>query len=162
MGRIGAFFAVPAVVAGVFVCPLWGAPHHFHHYQRGQIEKVSVEENGVLGELGGQDSSPAQQGIRYVVVVTRGSAEYSGEFYVESKDDYPITVRPGQRIRFRTSRQQMLACDVHTMMMLITVKYLVLRDPQGKDWDLFLSSTLPPYFNADIRPGYPIDGADQP
>lgn len=116
----------------------------------------------MLRELGGQDSSPAQQGIRYVVVVTRGSAKYSGEFYVESKDDYPITVRPGQRIRFRTSRQQMLACDVHTMMMLITVKYLVLRDPQGKDWDLFMSGTLPPYFNADIRPGYPFDGADQP
>lgn len=133
MRRIGSFFAVSALVAGALVSPLWGAPHHSHHYQQGRIEKVSVEEKGALRESSGQDVSPAEPNARYVVVVSGGSAKYAGEFYVESKDDYLITLRPRQRTRFRTSRQQMLACDVHTVMVLITVKYLVLRDPQGKD-----------------------------
>jgi hypothetical protein len=47
------------------------------------------------------------------------------------------------------------------MMTSVTVNYLVLRDPQGKDWDLFMSSNLPPDFNADISQGSTFDGTRQ-
>jgi hypothetical protein len=159
MRRMGAFFAVPAVVAGFFVSPLWSAPHHSHRYQQGRIEKVSVEENGALHELSGQDTSPVEPNTRYVVVVNSGNAKYSGEFQVQSKNAYPITLRPGQKIRFWTSQEQMFACDVHAVMMLVTSTYLVMRDPQGKDWYLFVSGGLPPDFNADLRQGSAFDDA---
>jgi hypothetical protein len=156
MRPIGAILAVWVLVAALFVSPVWGRAHHSHHYRRAVIEKVSVEENGALRELVGNDISPSQPGTRYVVIVSNGVAKYSGEFRVESSNDYPITLRPGQTVRFQTSQQQMLACDVNTMMTLITVNYLVLRDPQGKDWYLFMSSNLPPNFNAS-----PFDGASE-
>ena len=158
MRRSGALLPVLALVAGLFVSPLWGRAHHFRHYRKAVIEKVSVEEEGSLRELSGSDVSPSQPGTRYVVVVSRGTAKYSGEFHVEGKNDYPITLRPGQKVSFRTSQEQILACDIHNMMTSVTVNYLVLRDPQGKDWDLFMSSNLPPDFNADRRQGSTFDG----
>jgi hypothetical protein len=104
-----------------------------------------------------QDTSPVEPNTRYVVVVISGNAKYSGEFQVQSKNDYPITLRPGQKIRFRASQEQMFACDVHAVMMLVTSTYLVMRDPQGKDWYLFVSGGLPPDFNADLRQGSAFD-----
>jgi hypothetical protein len=159
--RIGALLVVSAVVGGLFVSPLWGRAHHFHHYRKAVIEKLSVEEKGTLRELGGNDVSPPQPGTRYVIAASRGTLKYSGEFYVEGKNDYPTTLRPGQKVSFRTSQQQIMACDIHNVMTLVTVNYLILRDPRGKDWDLFMSSNLPPDFNAEIRHGSTLDGGSQ-
>jgi hypothetical protein len=104
MRRIIALLAVSGLVGGLLVSPLWGRAHHFHHYRKAVIEKVSVEEKGSLRELGSNDVSPSQPETRYFVVVSRGSAKYSGEFYVQGKNDYPITLRAGQKVRFRTSQ----------------------------------------------------------
>src|SRR5437763_11749978 len=154
MRPIGVLLVVSALVAALLVSPLWARAHHSHNYGRAVIKKVSVEENGALRELVGMhDTSPSQPGIRYVVIVDSGVAEYSGDFHAKGRNDYPITLRPGEAVRFRMSEQQMFACDVHGKMLLVNVKYLVLQDSQGKEWDLFLSSNLPPDFNADIRPG---------
>src|SRR6516225_7430784 len=142
MRRISLLLAVSASIVGLCASPLWGRSHHSHHYRRAVIEKVSVEEKGALRELGEKETSPSQPGTRYVIVVSHGAAKYSGEFYVQGNNDYPITLRPGQTVRFRTDQRQMYACDVHTVMWLVKEKYVVLRDPQGKQWDLFISSNL--------------------
>jgi len=161
MRQIGASPLVLGLVAGLFVSPVWGRAHRFYHYGRAVVEKVSVEENGSLRELGANDVSPYQVGTRYVVVVGKGNSKYSGEFHTEGKNEYPITLRPGQKVSFRISKEQFLACDIHTVMTLVTAKYLVVRDPQGKDWDLFISGNLPSNFNAEIRQDSPFDGTSQ-
>ena len=161
MRQIGASLLVLALVAGLFVSPLLGRAHHFYHYRKAVVEKVSVEENGTLRELGTNDVSPPQLGTRYVVVLGKDNSKYSGEFHSEGKNEYPITLRPGQKVSFRISQEQFLACDIHTVMTLVTAKYLVVRDPRGKNWDLFMSSNLPPSFNAEIRQGSPFYDASQ-
>jgi hypothetical protein len=153
MPRMSALLPVAAVVAGCFVSPLWARPHHFYHYREGMIEAVSVEEGGSLRVLNANDISPAQPGTRYVIALSSGATRYSGEFYVKDVRDYPITLRSGQKVRFRAFQYQVLACDVHNVMTLVTVNALGLREPRGQEWELFVSSDLPPDFNADIRPG---------
>jgi len=76
MRRFGLSLLLLALVAGLFVSPLWGRAHRVRHYRKAVIEKVSIEEEGALRELSGSDVSPSRPGTRYVVVVSRGTAKY--------------------------------------------------------------------------------------
>jgi|SRR5580704_1386386 hypothetical protein len=150
MRRIGTLPFVTLLITLFVASPSLGQPHR---YRKGVVEKVTVQEKSLTRELGAKDASPTQRGTIFVVVVSGGGAKYTGEFYVEGSNDYPLTLRPGQIIHFRTSQRQIMVCDIHNVMTSVAVNNLTLRDSHGKGWDLYMSSNIPTNFNSEIRQG---------
>lgn len=128
-----------------------------HVYRTGQVVKVEFQErqDSPRVELTDKVAPPALMGFVHLTIRSEKSS-YTATTYAYRPDDYPLVLRPGQRVRFRISNERYIECDVHAVMTMRWVTQLTLRSPKGHLWPLEIAPIAVPALDAKGPHGLPL------
>jgi hypothetical protein len=99
-------------------------------YRDGTVVKVYTREEAAGGgapQRPGDTAAGPDYGTTYFLRISAGRRIHTAQFVPDGPKDYPITLSPGQKVRFR------IAGDL-----------LILRAPGGKEWRTSLVSSFSP------------------
>lgn len=136
--RVMALAAILAVASATAPAQDRFADYPLADYATGVVEKVvATVPRGAPRELAANETGPSDQGTSYRITIRDGGKTYDAQYTQKRKIDYPITLRPGEKVSYRVSEEERIWCQGTTMKMS-RVPVLVLRDSAYGRWTLAL------------------------